>query len=367
VVVRVEAAPINPSDLGLLFGPADVTTIRQVIPSELIEEPWNGIAAESQPGTGRSLRASVPEHLLNMIKARIGKPVPCGNEGSGIVVQAGKAPEAQALLGKCVGVVGGRMYSTYRKVKAAACLVFPDGVAPRECASWFVNPLTALGFVETMKKEGHKALVHTAAASNLGQMLNKICLLDGVDVVNIVRKTEQVAILMNLGAKYIVNSSSPTFIADLTNALLETGATLGFDATGGGKMADAMLTCMEAAAQRSSKGYSVYGSGVHKQVYIYGGLDRGVTVLKRNYGMAWGLGGWLLTPFLQNAGRETQNRMRARVAEEITTTFSSSYTCEVSLQEALDVANVQEYIKQATGTKYLINPSKADAMLASKL
>jgi len=336
VVVRVEASPINPSDLGLLFGPADLTTVKS---------------------TGDSLQADVPEQLRPALKARLGFPLPCGNEGSGVVIAAGKSPVAQDLLGKVVGVIGGGMYSQVRLAKAATVLEFPAGTQPRQCASWFVNPLTALGMVETMKAEGHTALVHTAAASNLGQMLNKICLKDGIHVVNIVRKEEHRSILMGLGAQYVVSSSSPEFKEELTAALAETGATLAFDATGGGKLANTILMCMEAAASRG-KGYSVYGSDKHKQVYIYGGLDRSATILTRGYGMAWGVGGWLLTPFLQKAGRAKQNELRARVASEITTTFASSYSREVSLEEALDVAVVREYAQQATGAKFLINPAK---------
>ncbi len=284
-------------------------------------------------------------------------PLPVGNEGAGIVVKAGASPEAQALLGKTVGIVGGGMYAEYRKVKANSCLVFPDGTNPLDAASWFVNPMTALAMPETMKMEGFKGLVHTAAASNLGQMLVKICQNDGVPLVNIVRKAEQADLLRSIGAKYVVDSSSPTFRKDLINAIAETGAYIAFDATGGGKLASDILSCMEAAANMSVKGgFSIYGADQAKQVYIYGGLDRSPTTLDRNFGMAWSLGGWLLTPFLQKAGREVQNRMRARVAQEIHTTFKSSYTKEVSLREVLEVENILQFSQQKTGEKYIVVP-----------
>ena len=212
--------------------------------------------------------------------------------------------------------------------------------------------------VETMKLEGHKALVHTAAASNLGQMLNKLCNKDGVALVNIVRKPEHVKLLKSIGAKYVCDSSQPSFMDDLTDALVATGATLAFDATGGGKLAGQILTCMEIAANKTAKEYSRYGSTTHKQVYIYGGLDRSPTELNRNFGMAWGIGGWLLTPFLQKIGPEAAQKLRERVAAEVNTTFASTYTKEVSLAEALTLPAIGVYGKQATGEKYLINPNK---------
>ena len=341
VVVRIEASPINPSDLGLLFGPADMTSA-------------------SQAGTDSSpvLSAPVPEKLMGMVAARLDQPMPVGNEAGGIVVEAGESAAAQALLGKTVGVIGGAMYSQYRTVPAGMCLALPDGTTPAEGASCFVNPLTALGMVETMKLEGHSALVHTAAASNLGQMLNKICIADGVALVNIVRREEQEEILRSLGAKYVCNSSSPNFRDELTDALVETGATIAFDATGGGTLGGQILSCMERALNRSAKVYSGYGSTTHKQLYLYGRLDLSPTQLTAEYGMAWGIGGWLLTPFLQKIGLEGGTRLRTRVANEIKTTFASHYTAEISLAEtlALDVATA--YGKKATGTKYLINPHK---------
>ncbi len=336
VVVRVEASPINPSDLGLLFGGADMTTAR-------IEDG--------------AVIADIPEAMLRAMGPRLDQALPVGNEGAGVVVAAGDSELAQSLMGKTVAILGGAMYSEYRVIKAKQCLVLPEGTTPAEGASCFVNPLTALGMTQTMRLEGHKALVHTAAASNLGQMLQKICLADGIDLVNIVRKPEQVKILEDIGAKYVCNSSEPDFMEKLIDALAETGATIAFDATGGGKLASQILTAMEVAASRTATEFSRYGSTTHKQVYIYGGLDRSPTELTRGFGMAWGVGGWLLTPFLQKIGFEEAEKLRQRVAREVKTTFASSYVAEVALDDALTLDAIAVYGKQATGEKYLINPS----------
>ncbi len=341
VVIRVEASPLNPSDLGLLFGAADMSTAKA---SGTAERPV--------------VTATVPERARPAMAARLDQSMPVGNEGAGVVVKAGSSPAAQALLGKTVAAIGGAMYSQYRAVPVAMCLELPPGTTAAEGASCFVNPLTSLGMVETMRREGHKALVHTAAASNLGQMLNKICQKDGIALVNIVRKQEQEDLLRGLGAKYVCNATSPTFLENLTQALVETGATLAFDATGGGKLAGQILGCMEAALNRTAKEYSRYGSTTHKQVYIYGGLDRGPTEFVRNFGMAWGMGGWLLFPFLQKLGDEGTQRLKARVVAELKTTFASKYTREVSLVEALQLDAIGVYGKQATGEKFLLNPNK---------
>lgn len=341
VVIRIEATPINPSDLGLLFGPADM------LKAEFSGTPERPVVS-----------APIAEKLMRMVAARLDKSLPVGNEGAGVVVEAGSSQEAQILMGKVVGVAGGAMYSQYRVLPAKQCLVMPSGTTPRDAASCFVNPLTALAMTETMRLEGHEALVHTAAASNLGQMLNKICKADGIDLVNIVRKPEQVKILKDLGAKYVVNSSKDSFMDDLTNALAETGATIAFDATGGGALASQILSCMEAAASRNASEFSRYGSDKFKQVYIYGGLDRSPTTLTRNYGFSWAIGGFLLTPFLQKVGMEKMLELQARVAAEMKTTFASHYTKEVSLAEALKPEAMMVYGKQATGEKYLINPAK---------
>ena len=341
VLVRVEASPINPSDLGLLFGAADPTTMKS---SGDTDKPV--------------VTATVPDKLMRGMAARVGKSLPVGNEGAGIVVAAGPDSSAKALIGRTVGLIGGAMYSQYRCVPAAQVLPLPEGTAPAEGASCFVNPLTSLGMVETMRLEGHTALVHTAAASNLGQMLLRVCLEDDVPLVNIVRKAEQVELLEGMGATHVCNSSEPTFMKDLTDALVTTGATLAFDAIGGGKLAGQILTCMEAAASATGAPYSPYGSTTHKQVYVYGGLDRSPIVLARSFGMAWGVGGWLLFPFLQRIGPEASQKLRQRVAAEIKTTFASNYTREVSLAEALTLEAISVYGRQATGEKYLINPNK---------
>ena len=341
VLVRVEASPINPSDLGLLVGAADMST-----------------AKASGTGDTAVVTAKVPDGAMRAMAGRLDESMPVGNEGAGVVVKAGSSDAAQALLGKTVAMIGGAMYAQYRCLRAKDVLPLPPGTTPAEGASCFVNPLTSLGMVETMRREGHKALVHTAAASNLGQMLNKICLKDGVGLVNIVRNAEQEDILRKLGAKHVVDSSKPTFMDDLTSALVETGATLAFDAIGGGRLAGQILTCMETAANKTAKVYSRYGSSVHKQVYIYGRLDMRPTELVRAFGMAWGVGGWLLTPFLQKIGAADGARLRQRVVDELKTTFASRYTKEVSLQEALQLQNITAYGKRATGEKYLINPNK---------
>jgi NADPH:quinone reductase len=341
VMVRVEASPINPSDLGLLFGMADMST-----------------AKASGTSDAPMITADIAPNILKALTARLDKALPVGNEGGGVVVAAGDSELAQSMLGKTVGILGGAMYTQFRCVDAKQCLVMHEGTTSAEAASCFVNPLTALGMVETMRAEGHTALVHTAAASNLGQMLNKICIADGVQLVNIVRKQEQVDVLTAIGAKHVCNTSDDDFMQQLTDALVETGATIAFDATGGGPLAGQILTAMERAAMMTAKEYSGYGSTTYKQVYIYGGLDRRPTEFNRAFGMAWGIGGWLLTPFLQKIGFEGAEALRQRVANEIKTTFASSYTAEVSLSEALTVDAIKVYGKQATGEKYLINPSK---------
>lgn len=341
VVIRVEASPLNPSDLGLLFGGVDMTA------AQASGTPDNPVVT-----------APASPMIMRAMAGRLDESLPVGNEGAGVVIKAGESPEAQALMGKTVAIIGGAMYSQFRCLKARDCLVLPPGTTPAEGASCFVNPLTALGMVGTMRDEGHKALVHTAAASNLGQMLNKLCIEDGIALVNVVRRPEQAELLKSQGAAYVCDSSSPEFMNDLIEALVATGATLAFDATGGGKLGGQILTAMEIAANRTATEYSRYGSTVHKQVYIYGGLDRSPTEFNRNFGMAWGIGGWLLTPFLQKIGFEAAQKLRERVAAEVKTTFASHYTKEVSLAEALQLDAIAIYSKQATGEKYLINPNK---------
>ena len=342
IMIRVEAAPINPSDLGLLVGVADMST-----------------AQSSGSGVDTRVTATIPERLMRAMAGRAGESMAVGNEGAGTVIAAGSSDAAQALLGRVVAAVGGAMYSQYRTLRAADVLVLPEGTSAAEGASCFVNPLTALGMTETMRREGHSALVHTAAASNLGQMLNKICLKDGIALVNIVRSPAQAELLRGIGATYVCDSSAPTFLGDLTKALAETGATIAFDAIGGGKLAGQILTCMEAAINQSATVYSRYGSTTHKQVYIYGGLDMAPTEINRSFGMIWGVGGWLLFPFLQKIGRDDAQRLRERVVAELKTTFASHYTDTISLTEALNLEVLAQYNKRATGEKYLINPHKA--------
>jgi len=343
VLIEILAAPINPSDLALLttFG-GDLSNI-------------------NISGSGDDTVASMKVHpaVMKSMKSRMDKSMAAGNEGAGVVVDAGV--NAKGLIGKTVGLAGGSMYAQYKCAPAMNCLVMEDGTTPSEAASSFVNPLTALSFVETMKMENHSAIVHTAAASNLGQMLVKICQSDGIPLVNIVRKEEQVEILKGIGAEYVCNTSDPDFMESLINALVETGATLGFDATGGGnggELPGQILTAMEVAANKNSEQYSRYGSETYKQVYIYGGLDRTPTVLTRAYGMSWGLGGWLLTPMLGKIGMERVQEMRIRIAKEIKTTFASKYAGEISFEEMLQPEVINSYAKQSTGNKFLVNPHK---------
>jgi len=339
ILVQIEASPINPSDIGLLLGAADVST-----------------AVASGTASQPVLTFDIPPAYMRAMAARVGQSLPVGNEGAGTVVKAGA--DTAHLLGKKVAIIGGAMYAQYRCVKAADALVLPADATAADGASCFVNPLTALGMVETMRREGHTALVHTAAASNLGQMLNRICLKDGVKLVNIVRSAEQARILRDQGAVHVCDSSLPGFMDDLTEALVATGATLAFDAIGGGKLAGQILTAMEIAIQRSAKDYSRYGSAVHKQIYIYGGLDMRPTEFTRGFGMSWGMGGWLLTPFLMKIGAQDAQRLRDRVASELKTTFASHYTAEISLADVLKPDVAAAYNRRATGEKFLIVPTR---------
>ena len=339
VVVRIEAAPLNPSDFGVMFSAADMST-----------------AVQSGTEQNPIVTADVPANFMPALKTRVNKDTPVGNEGAGTVVAADSSPAAQALMGKMVAVIGGGTYRQYHCVNVKSCLELKEGTTAKEGASSFVNPLTALAMVETMRAEGHKAIIHAAAASSLGQMLNRICMADGIDLINIVRKEEQEKLLRDMGAKYVVNSSSDTFIADLTAAIVETGATISFDPIGGGQLSSDILNCMEAAITADVEEYNVYGSSTFKQAYIYGALNRGPITLNRNFGFAWGVNGFLLFNALAKLGTETVMSMRKRVAEEITTTFASSYTHEVTLQEALQLQLIAAYGKQATGEKYLITP-----------
>ncbi|MEZ5728175.1 MAG: zinc-binding dehydrogenase [Burkholderiaceae bacterium] len=339
VLVRVQAAPINPSDMGLLFGAGDLATAR------------NEGSAERPV-----LVADVPQAAMRGMAARVGQAMPVGNEGAGVVVAAGASEAAQALMGRTVAMLGGDMYAEYRCLNVAQCMALPESVSAREGASCFVNPLTALSMPETMRMEGHKALVHTAAASNLGQMLNRICIADGVPLVNIVRKPEQAAILREIGATHVLDSTAPDFMKRLIDALAETGATIAFDAIGGGPLAGQILVAMEAAASRGQT-YSRYGSASPKQVYVYGRLDLSPTTIPPAVGMAWGVGGYLLTYFLQKIGSDGRRRLRERVLAELGTTFASRYSHEISLSQALDIDTARAYNAKHTGEKYLIRPT----------
>jgi NADPH2:quinone reductase len=345
VLVRVEASPINPSDLGLLLAGADPASMTS---SGTSDEP--------------AVTGSVPAGAMALLAARVGRSMPAGNEGSGVVVATGSSAQAEALLGRTVAALGGGgMYAEYRSVPLAQCLLLPDGTPPADGASCFVNPLTALGMIETMRLEGHTALAHTAAASNLGQMLVRICEADGIELVNVVRKPEQEDLLRSIGATHVCNSAADTFTDDLVAALTATGATIAFDAVGGGPLAGQLLTAMEAAVvARAGEGtvFNRYGSSVHKQVYIYGSLDRGPTQFTRTFGAAWGLGGWLLIPFLARVGPEAAQRLRQRVVDELTTTFASHYAKEISLAEAVSPEAIAAYGRQATGEKYLVTPQR---------
>jgi len=332
LVVRVEASPINPSDLGTLVGPADAATFR------------------SESG---ALVADIPAASMTGQKARIGQALPVGNEGAGTVVRAG--PDQQHLVGRIVAMAGGGMYATYRKLNAADTWLLPEGANAAEGASLFINPRTALGFVETLRAEGHKAMVHTAAASNLGQMLVRICQADKIPLVSIVRSPVQADLLKRMGAEYVVDSSAADFRDRLIDALDATSATIAFDAIGGGDMASRIVEAMEAVAARNATGYNRYGSGVLKQVYIYGTLDPGPTIIHR-VGYAWKVDGWLLTAFLQKAGSETARRMQQRIIDERNTTFASSYSATIGLADALKPEIAKAYERKSTGAKYLVDP-----------
>lgn len=340
VIVRVEAAPINPSDLGLMVGPADIASLRKAGTAERPE-----------------LQFDVTKAALASVAARIGQSLPVGIEGAGTVVAAGA--DAQALLGKRVGSFGGGIYADYRKLKAKEVMPLPEGASAADGASLFVNPLTALGFVETARSEGHKAIIHTAAASNLGQMLQKICLKDGIPLINIVRSDEQAAILRGIGATHVLDSRADDFRARLVDAIAETGATIAFDAIGGGTLAGHIVQAMEQAANRTMTEYSRYGSNSFKQLYIYGALDLSPTILNRMaFGFQWSVSGWLLMPFMAKAGDAVMARLYKRVADELTTTFASHYTRTIGLTDILDPDTLRAFERKATGEKYLIDPTK---------
>lgn len=334
VLVKMEAAPINPSDLAILTSAADFEN------------------AEYAPG---KVVADMPEPFLSGQKGRHGQRLESGNEGAGTVVATGDGDMAKALMGQRVACVPGHAFSQYAIADAMMCL--PLGEHSSEVgASSFVNPMTALGFVETAKAEGHDAIIHLAAASNLGQMLNKICLEDGMKLVNIVRKESHVELLKGIGATHIVNSSDDDYMSQLRAAISETGAFLGFDPIGGGQNTDHVLKAMEQVAAGQMDEYSRYGSNQDKKVYMYGRLDLGPTILTPSYGLQWCVSGWLLTPFLAKAGMETVIKMRTRVQQNLTTTFASSYKAKVDLEQMLTKEAILDYRQMKTGEKYLVTP-----------
>lgn len=339
VIVKIEAAPINPSDMWPMFGPANLEEAKVNNEQTVMTAP-------------------VHKSMLPRIKSRLDQSLPIGNEGAGTVVSAGDSPEAQSLIGKTVGVLTGAMYSEYCCVPIQSCMVHHETTTAKDAASSFVNPLTALAMVETMRAEQHSALVHTAAASALGQMLNKVCLQENIAIVNIVRNQQQADILKDIGASYICDSSQPSFKADLYKAIKETGATLAFDAIGGGDLVSDILSTMERIGSEDAVGFNTYGSEANKQVYIYGGLDFSPTMLNRAYGMTWSIGGWLLMRSLKKLAPEKVAALYQKVANEITTTFASNFTQELSLKDALLPDNVLKYNAKKTGEKYFINPSK---------
>jgi NADPH:quinone reductase len=341
VLVRIEASPLNPSDHGLLFGAADMSA---AVASGTRDHPI--------------VTAPVSPTAMKSMAARLDQSLPVGNEGAGVVVETGASDAARALQGKKVAILGGAMYSQFRSITADQCLPLPAEVSVAEGASAFVNPMTALGMIDTMRREGHSAIVHTAAASNLGQMLHRLCVAENIKLVNIVRSADQETLLRGMGAGYVCNARSPDFMEELTDAITATGATLAFDAVGGGPLAGQILRSMEVAASKNLKTYSRYGSTVHKQVYLYGGLDSRPTELLRDYGMAWGIGGWLVMNFMQKAGPRVVAKLKERIASELRTTFLSKYSNEISLADMLQLEVIAAYRKRETGQKYLVIPNK---------
>jgi NADPH2:quinone reductase len=342
VLVRIEAAPLNPSDHGLLFGAADMNA-----------------AVASGTNDRPIVTAPVPPNAMKSMAGRLDQSLPVGNEGAGVVVETGGSEAARGMMGKRVAMLGGAMYSQYRTLKADQCLVLPEGATAADGAAAFVNPMTVLGMIDTTRSEGHSAIVHTAAASNLGQMLHRLCAVENIKLVNIVRSEEQESLLRGTGAIYVCNTRSANFAEQLTDSVAATGATIAFDAIGGGMLAGQILKSMELAAAKSAKTYSRYGSTVHKQVYVYGGLDPRPTELARDYGMAWGIGGWLVMNYMQKVGPESVAKLKQRIGRELTTTFASRFSAEISLAETLHLDVIARYRKRETGKKYLVNPSRA--------
>ncbi|WP_336335695.1 zinc-binding dehydrogenase [Pseudomonas putida] len=340
LIVRVEAAPINPSDSGLLLGPADLGTMR--------------VGAHA---AAPRLELSVPAARLAAVRGRIGQSLAVGNEGAGTVVAAGK--KVAAFEGKRVGMFGGGMYADYRKIHADDVVVLPEGVSTSDGAAMFINPLTALGFVETARREGHKAIVHTPGASSLGLMLQRICLADGIPLVSIVRSAEQVALLQDIGARHVLNSQDQDFAERLVEAIAETGATIAFDAIGGGSLGSDILLAMERVAMRQVSQYTRYGSEVFKQLYLYGSLDTAPMALDRApLGYAWSVSAWLLFSYLRKADPALVRRLRQRVLSELTSTFANHYTQTLGLAQVLQPDVLRALERKATGEKFIIDPRR---------
>jgi NADPH:quinone reductase len=338
LLVAIEAAPVNPSDIGAMLGPADLASLR----------------CEGE-GETRLLVGIVPEGALPSVQGRLGQAMPVGLEGAGTVIAA--SGEHAHLVGRKVGCFGGGMYSQFRRLGRKDCIVLPENVSAREGASCFVNPQTALGMIMDMRRGGHSALVHTAAASNLGQMLNRICQEDGIGLVNIVRSGKQEALLRDQGAQWVCNSQATDFGDRLTDAIGATGATVAFDAVGGGTLAGEILAAMERAVSRSGSEFSRYGSATLKQVHIYGGLDRSPTVIDRSFGMAWTAGGWLLLTFLETMTPDELAAMRDRIAAGLKTIFASSYEKTLALTDLLVPDTIRRLSARGTGCKGLIAPN----------
>lgn len=335
VVVKIGAASINPSDVAVVLG----------FPALGVPQIFGTNAEPKEP--------QIPAAYLAAYGGRFGMKLPGGNEGGGVVVAAGS--DSEHLMGKTVALFGCNSFAEYRCVPTAACMVMNDGTTAKQAAASCVNPLTVLGMIATMEMEGHTAMINTAAASKLGQMLVKACKDDGIPLVSIVRKPEQVELLKSIGATHVCNSSLPTFEDDLVAAISETGATLAFDAIGGGDMPNQLLTAMEKALLAKATGYSRYGNTTKKQVYIYGGLSMEPTTLRRSYGMFWNVGGWLVTPILQQVGPEKLAQMKQRVADEIGTTFKTEFYKEISLAQLIEPDFITAYAKAESGKKYVVD------------
>lgn len=338
IVVQVEAAPINPSDTALMFAAADMGN------------------AEFSDG---KVVARAPDGIARSMQARQGTALQIGNECAGLVVAAGEDPAARALVGKRVACTTGTGFATHTVAEASMAMVLDDGMTAKQAASAFVNPMTALGFVETMKREGFTGIVHTAAASNLGQMLVKICQADNIPLVNIVRNAEQAALLKSLGAEHVLNSTEPGFMKRLVDAISQTGAMLAFDPVRGGTLANQIIVAMEHAAKRANPDapFTIYGSNVVKKLYVYGALDLSPMTMNLGTDFAWQMGGWLLPNFLQSAGLEVMGRMRMRIQAELSKTFSSHYKAEIGIAEMLTPDVVRQYTANKTGEKYLLLPN----------